>query len=265
MKNSARARRSIIVEDKGRKYYDASWKESEKNPYRSYWKQRLDSKIISLLRRIGDKQRVLEIGVGKGDLATRLVSENKIYMYVGVDITEVGVRIADRKIKSGFQFLVSDGTYLPFRPNMFDIIICSETIEHITQKEKLMSEMRMVLRTKGFLILTTPNPDRQLFDIVPNILCKIPRLNFRSKQVVESPLDRHELADLLEDGKFKIIFHGGLIFQSVLFIYLEGLFRRRYTPIRWISEHLEEKNLLPSLSFYQVVLARCLKLARKKS
>ena len=47
---------------------------------------------------------------------------------------------------SGFQFLVGDAMHLPFASEAFDIVICSEVIEHIPDKRKLLRQINSVLR-----------------------------------------------------------------------------------------------------------------------
>ena len=52
--------------------------------------------------------------------------------------------------------LVSDYR-LPFKDSSFDAVLCFETIEHLSEPERLLFELRRVLCTGGEMILTTPN------------------------------------------------------------------------------------------------------------
>ncbi len=51
----------------------------------------------------------------------------------------------------------SDIQNLCFRGNCFDLVICSEVIEHLHSPRKALKEFYRVLKATGFLILTTPN------------------------------------------------------------------------------------------------------------
>ena len=46
---------------------------------------------------------------------------------------------------------------LPFRDQTFDIVVCSEVIEHTVDPLQALEELQRVLRTGGILALTTPN------------------------------------------------------------------------------------------------------------
>lgn len=47
---------------------------------------------------------------------------------------------------------------LPFEMNYFDLLICSEVIEHLTvEGKKVITGLMRVLKPEGWLILTTPN------------------------------------------------------------------------------------------------------------
>jgi len=41
---------------------------------------------------------------------------------------------------------------------MFDVVVCTETMEHLLNPSKGLTEMNRVLKSGGFLIISTPNP-----------------------------------------------------------------------------------------------------------
>jgi len=49
---------------------------------------------------------------------------------------------------------------------IFDVIICFEAIEHVSDHDKLLSEILRLLKTDGILILSTPN--KKIYSDVPN-------------------------------------------------------------------------------------------------
>ncbi len=51
--------------------------------------------------------------------------------------------------------VVGDAHNLPFEDNKFDVILCTEVLEHLHTPSKAISEMKRVLKPKGKLILTT--------------------------------------------------------------------------------------------------------------
>lgn len=50
-----------------------------------------------------------------------------------------------------------DALDLPFANDVFDVVFCGETIEHLIDPDHLLDEMHRVLKPGGLLILTTPN------------------------------------------------------------------------------------------------------------
>ena len=53
--------------------------------------------------------------------------------------------------------MLADGTYLPFKPETFDVIVMQDVIEHLTSTTNLISELSKLLKTNGIIYLSTPN------------------------------------------------------------------------------------------------------------
>jgi SAM-dependent methyltransferase len=51
--------------------------------------------------------------------------------------------------------VVADAHDLPFKDAEFEVVVCSEVLEHLHTPEKAIAEMRRVLKKDGTLILTT--------------------------------------------------------------------------------------------------------------
>ena len=46
---------------------------------------------------------------------------------------------------------------LPFKAGSFDCVFCGEVLEHVVDTERLLGEMKRVLRKGGILLITVPN------------------------------------------------------------------------------------------------------------
>jgi ubiquinone/menaquinone biosynthesis C-methylase UbiE len=115
------------------------------------------SSMGSMLPHI-DGKKVLDAGCGPG-LHMLLLTEKKAYV-IGMD--------ADRKkIKSGAEIAgalgcrgqslsVADITHLPFTEGEFDVILCSDVLEHVRDDGKALSEFSRVLKESGKLVITVP-------------------------------------------------------------------------------------------------------------
>ncbi len=78
----------------------------------------------------------------------------------GVDIENEAITHAQNTYqKENIAFIEGDIRSLPFENSSFDIITCFETIEHITEHDRAMAELKRVLRPNGVLLISTPDSD----------------------------------------------------------------------------------------------------------
>lgn len=98
--------------------------------------------------------KILDIGCGDGSLLARL--KNTQHELYGVDVAKEQLEIA-RENGLEAEYLNLDDNPLPFENDFFDIIICSEVIEHVLLPDNILKEAFRTLKGKGQFILTTPN------------------------------------------------------------------------------------------------------------
>lgn len=113
-------------------------------------------KIAVFDRVLKDKKfnRVLDAGCGDGRLA-KLVKDRWGAEVYGVDVSRKGVELARG---FGIKAKVADiSKKIPFANNFFDLVICTETIEHVADPDSLLKEIHRILKPDGTLLLTTPN------------------------------------------------------------------------------------------------------------
>ena len=106
-----------------------------------------------LLDMTGEGKQVLDLGCYNGRIGCLLkAAGNKVF---GVDLSEQALRKAKEK---GITCLRADASEsLPIKDNTFDVVIAAEIIEHVFNLENFIVEIKRVLKTDGFLILSTPN------------------------------------------------------------------------------------------------------------
>lgn len=90
-------------------------------------------------------QRALDIGCRDGHFSELLKKR--------------GYRVDSLDIKKEYQDaqIVDANVHLPWEDGTFDLIWCSEVIEHLKDPAFSINEFRRVLKTGGGLIITTPN------------------------------------------------------------------------------------------------------------
>jgi len=104
--------------------------------------------------------RTLEVACGWGGFVRALARKGADA--VGLDFSLAALKIGrERSLKfreeSRATFVQGDAQALPFPDEYFDLIVSCETIEHLPQPERGVSEFHRVTKPGGILFLTTPN------------------------------------------------------------------------------------------------------------
>lgn len=113
------------------------------------------------LDRYSIRGRVLEIGVGTGDLFRSL--HDRFGSVVGFDVSFEMVQLARERQTNeehavSSLLLVGDGQRIPLAPGLFEAVISLDVLEHMPDPEAAVREVLRVLKPAGLAFLTTPNP-----------------------------------------------------------------------------------------------------------
>ena len=102
---------------------------------------------------------VLDVACGLG-YGSKLLLENNATKVFGIDNSVDAVQYCQGNYsKNNLNFQVGDCEKLPFGDSKFDTIISFETIEHLDDHDKFLSEIKRVITDNGLLIISTPNID----------------------------------------------------------------------------------------------------------
>ena len=107
---------------------------------------------------------VLDIASGEG-YGSNLLSKTADSV-IGVDISVEAVSHASAKYKyqKNLEYRAGSCTDIPCDDNLFDVVVSFETIEHITEHELMLGEVKRVLKPDGVLIISSPNKEIYLDD-----------------------------------------------------------------------------------------------------
>jgi ubiquinone/menaquinone biosynthesis C-methylase UbiE len=112
--------------------------------------------LREFVRSLAPADRALDLGIGDGRLAVELEAGH----LTGADVAQVALDRARERVPGAELVLVEPDQPLPFDDNIFDLVTCIETIEHVRDVQLALSEIRRVLRPGGRLALTTPVASR---------------------------------------------------------------------------------------------------------
>ena len=109
---------------------------------------------------------VLEVGCGVGGFCIRMAGEGADV--IGLDVSSRAIKKAGdfakwARIRSRIDFVIGDAQFLPFRDQSCDVVVCSETLEHIENYEKAFDELVRTTEKGGHLYVTVPNLLSTLF------------------------------------------------------------------------------------------------------
>src|ERR1700684_3148904 len=113
------------------------------------------SRVASESELADRRLRALDLGCGEGHFAAALAREG--VEVVAVDVAEEPLRRARGRHPGLDLRLVAPEAPLPLDGSSFDIGWAGETIEHVADVQRWLSEVRRVLRSGGVLLLSTPD------------------------------------------------------------------------------------------------------------
>lgn len=107
---------------------------------------------------------VLDIACGDGYGSAMLARHAA--QVTGVDIdTPTVERARGKYVADNLRFLQGSATDIPLDDDSVDLVISFETIEHLMEQDRMLYEIRRVLRPEGFLLISSP--DKYEYSDVP--------------------------------------------------------------------------------------------------
>jgi SAM-dependent methyltransferase len=115
-----------------------------------------------------DEVRLLDYGCGDGKYFPHFVSVGLLPENIyGLEVSSTRISRCQDIGWCNVQ-LLTQNLPLPFVDKQFDVVNCMEVIEHIPAREgeRVLAELRRVLRPGGYLLISTPNyPIKRFYDV----------------------------------------------------------------------------------------------------
>ena len=126
------------------------------DPVRFSHEMRSFQKIKSILKRINSKN-LPDLECGEGQLFGNLVDFN--FNYVVIDISNKRIEHAKNKYMdfNNATFIMGSAIEIPNIFSSFDVVVCSELVEHVPYPDAVFKQISSVLIPVGYLILSVLN------------------------------------------------------------------------------------------------------------
>ncbi len=152
----------------------------------------LGGKVVSYLKRQDvslNNKKILIVGGGTGAEAFYINETFKDSCVYIVEPSKYAIEILNLKASllnfplKNIEKSFAEG--LPFEDDYFDIVICYTVLEHVQNVEKSIIEMHRVVKSKGVVMIETPNylfPEEQHYKVIifpPKISKLLARINLK--------------------------------------------------------------------------------------
>lgn len=118
--------------------------------------KRLDFIVNAIQNHTNCQVKVLDVGCGNGLISIQLGQMG--FEVKGIDISEKAIlKAAAANNLSNVSFEVIDAEELKVQHQKYDVIICSEVLEHLHKPEIMVKTLHTLLTNDGILIITVPN------------------------------------------------------------------------------------------------------------
>ena len=114
------------------------------------WQEMEESTLSLINKHCPQGGKILDVGVGLGRLLSKLGPHFQKY---GVDISS---RYLERAASKNIEVCLALVEELPYRENYFDVIVCTDVLEHVLDLNVAVRKILSVLKPGGKLIVRVP-------------------------------------------------------------------------------------------------------------
>jgi len=117
------------------------------------WVEERRLRALVELAGAGAGARVLEVGCGAGHVLERFGGAR----LVGVDLSPMMLARTRRRLDGQVELIQASADRLPFEDAEFDVVLCTEVLEHVLDPAAVVAELMRVATPDGRVIVSIPN------------------------------------------------------------------------------------------------------------
>jgi len=128
-------------------------KHTNTNPIQKFLINNFYQTLVKTVRPIRPVN-ILDVGCGEGVTIVKLKQSKIGKTYEGIDNSEDALRIG-KKLYPGIDIKIGDIYNLPYKDNSFDLVVCTEVLEHLYRPKKALTELKRI--SSKYVLLSVPN------------------------------------------------------------------------------------------------------------
>ena len=128
-------------------------KHQNNNPIGKFFLDNFKSLLLTKVKQL-KPESILDVGAGEGFTLEMFRKNNIGKKLEGIEYMDEAIEFG-KKLHPQVKIKKGDIYNLPYKDNSFDVIICTEVMEHIEDPAKALEELKRV--TKYYIILSVPN------------------------------------------------------------------------------------------------------------
>jgi ubiquinone/menaquinone biosynthesis C-methylase UbiE len=215
-----------------RSFYEKEATEVHRYDSEKFWESRYHQKKASIVRNILESELkkdnlILDAGCGTGELS--VMAKEMGGEVVSIDFSKTYLKRVSRNVGNR---VCASLTHLPFKEKSFDIVICTDVIEHVPQYDRVVEQLRSVSLKK--IVLTAPCQGllREVYGkLFPQ---KLKVLDEKVGHINILPIEKFQERLLNDDCT--VSSRSFFVVQSIA----EGLIPKRLDPIISLGEHIAD-------------------------
>lgn len=132
--------------------------EEEPQGAESFFELKIDKRTKRFLEAIKglSSPRILEVGMGQGQFLKKIARARPNAKLYGLDISTAAIASVKKEDSLKGEFVVGDAQALPFSENFFDVVVIMDLLEHVQDPQKVILEVKRVLRPGGVFHFYVP-------------------------------------------------------------------------------------------------------------
>jgi ubiquinone/menaquinone biosynthesis C-methylase UbiE len=163
-------------------YYSNKYRDIQRSGIQGWGNSLIDRLIEKQVQR-SEGMRILELGASSGEHLRYVALKPHWEEYIGLDIAP-GISNPDlysqivrseSPIFPNVRFVAGNAEKMPFDDNTFDLIVSTCLLAHVHEPEKVLKEIRRVIRTGGQVVIGLPT-DPGILNRLIKLIITYPRM-----------------------------------------------------------------------------------------